>query len=144
MPCLRRLLPVAAALLAAGAPRATQAQSASGSAMASATVLVRPLTMLALSWTAAGELRIQLDGCGTGAITVDARLAGATTRAARLPVEAGTECGLRVVIVPLPQRGLDAQEYIVTLQQSDGLLSPAFAQVTLPASAVAVRASLAY
>ena len=146
MPSFRRLLPATAALLLVAVPRATQAQSASSTVMASATVLARPLTLLAMAWTAVpGELRIQLDGCGSGALTVDAHSASTTTRTSRLALDATTGCGMRAVTVQLPRSIQGAQEYVVTLQQSDALLSPAFAQFTLPASAVrATRASVGY
>ena len=145
MPCLRRLLPAVSALLIVAMPFAARAQSASSSVVATATVLARPLTLLAMSWTAVpGELRIQLDGCGTGAITVDARTAGATTRTSRLSLDASRSCSTRSVAVQLPRGILGAPQYVVTLQQSDALLSPAFAQFTVPASPITARTSVTY
>lgn len=138
MPPFCRALLVASVLLPVATPRVTQAQNSAGSIAISATVMARPLTLLAMAWTAVpGELRIQLDGCGSGALTVDARTAGSSTRTSQQPLDATTGCGTRSVTVHLPLGIQGAQEYIVTLQQADALLSPAFAQFTLPASAVA-------
>lgn len=146
MPHLCRPLLVALTLLTVATPRLTQAQNSAGSVAISATVMARPLTLLAMAWTPVpGELRIQLDGCGSGALTVDARSAGTSTRTSRLPLDATTGCGSRSVTVQLPLGIQGAQEYVVTLQQSDALLSPAFAQFTLPASAVAgARTTVGY
>jgi hypothetical protein len=143
---LRRLLPAATTLLVVAAPRPAQAQSGVGTVVASATVLARPLTLLAMSWTAVpGELRIQLDGCGSGALTVDTHSASATTRTSRLTFDATPGCGSRAVSVQLPRSSDGALEYVVTLQQTDALLSPAFAQFTLAASTVTgARKTLGY
>ena len=143
---LRRLLPAATTLLVVATPRPAQAQSAVGSVVASATVLARPLTLLAMSWTAVpGELRIQLDGCGSGALTVDTHSASSTTRSSRHTLDSTLDCGSRAVSVQLPRSIEGALEYIVTLQQSDALLSPAFAQFTLAASTVTgARKTLGY
>lgn len=128
---------VASTLLIVAAPRAMRAQSNTAGVMASAVVLSRPLSLRTMAWTGVpGELRIQLDGCGSGALTVDARAGASLTRFSRLPLDASGGCGPRAVTVHLPLRTPDAEEYIVTLQHFDALHSAAFAQFALPATAV--------
>jgi hypothetical protein len=143
MPRSRRSLLVPCLLLGMMAPRTVLAQNAS--VMATATVLARPLTILGLALTAVpGELQVRLDGCGTGALTVDARLQGDPVRTSRTTVSATPACGPRSQVVALPIALTTAVEYIVTLEQSNALLSPSFSQVTLAARATTPRTTLGY
>jgi hypothetical protein len=143
MPRFRRSLLVPCLLFGMAAPRTVLAQNAS--VMATATVLARPLTILGLALTAVpGELQVRLDGCGTGALTVDARTQGDPVRTSRAAVTATPACGPRTQMVNLPIALTTAVEYIVTLEQSNALLSPSFSQVTLAARATSPRTTLAY
>jgi hypothetical protein len=109
-----------------------------------ATVLPRPLMLQgALRTGVPGELLIQLDGCGAGAITVDTRNSTTTRRASRMVLNPGAACTARTVTVKLPA-SVDALSYLVTLERSDALISPVFAQIVIPVAAVGPRASTAY
>ena len=119
-----------------------QAQNAS--IAATATVLARPLTMYgAMRSSIAGELLVRLDGCGTGAITIDAQSGTGTRRASRMVLDTRSGCHARTVSLPLPA-GRGAVSYLVTLEQTNALISPVFAQVVVPAAGVGPRTSLAY
>lgn len=127
-------------VIAITVPGLTQAQNASISV--GATVRARPLTLLAAARTSApDELAVRLDGCGRGAIAVDARTATATKRTSRNVLDASTDCAARTVTLHLPT---GAREYVVTLEQSDALISPAFAQFVVLAAVAGSRATVAY
>jgi hypothetical protein len=116
--------------------------------VASATVRARPLSLLDVSRTTLpGELRVRIAGCGTGALTVDARgLRGALLRTARHTITASAACGTRSHTVQLPDPASSATEFLVSLEQSDAMLSPSFSQFVVPAAAVAsgLRGALGY
>ena len=127
-------------VIAITVPGMTQAQNASISV--GATVRARPLTLLAAARTSApDELAVRLYGCGRGAIAVDARTATATKRTSRIVLDASTDCAARTVTLYLPS---GAREYVVTLEQSDALISPAFAQFVVPAAVAVSRATVAF
>jgi hypothetical protein len=124
-------------------PGTMRAQNAS--IVVGATVQMRPLTLLAASRTSVpDELVIRLDGCGRGEIAVDARTATATRRTSRVVLEATASCAARIVMLHLPAGARDTLHYVVTLEQSDALLSPAFAQFVVPATVAGSRATVAY
>jgi hypothetical protein len=129
----------------AGAILSPAVSAAQNSSIAvTATVLPRPLTLQGATRSGApGELLVQLDGCGVGAITIDARNATTTRRASRKVLDASTGCTARTVTVKLPADA-DAVSYVVTLERSDAVISPVFAQIVIPAAAAGPRASVAY
>ncbi len=134
MPTLRVALVTAgavASLLSAG-----KAVAQNGSIQATATVLGRPLSLLDVSRTAVpGELRMRIDGCGAGAITVDSRDAGgALRRNTRLALPASAGCGVRSVAVQLSVPTNATEAFLVSLEQSSGMVSPSFAQFVVPAA----------
>ena len=130
-------------VIAITVPGLTQAQNASISI--GATVRARPLTLLAAARTSApDELAVRLDGCGRGAIAVDARTATATKRTSRIVLDANTDCAARTVTLHLPIGTRDALDYVITLQQSEALISPAFAQFVVPAAVAGSRATVAF
>lgn len=124
-------------------PAAAHAQNATISV--SATVQPRPLMLVDAALTAVpGELRVRVDGCGSGALSVDVRTAESTRRASRAVLESSSICTTRTVMLQLPTAVTGAKAFVVTLEQSQSLISPAFAQFVLPATSVAARASVAY
>jgi hypothetical protein len=125
-------------------PAALLAQNAS--IAVSATVRARPLTLLsAARTTVPGELLVKFDGCGGGAIAVDTHTATATRRTSRVVLAATTNCTARTVALQLPSDAAGTVSWVVTLEQSDTLLSPAFAQFVVPATATAAtRDAIAY
>ena len=134
MSCLRQL-PLAASIVLSGAlPHCLVAQHAG--IIASATILARPLTVAGLAWTAVpGELRISVDGCGSGALTVDAQTAIGTTRVTRVVVASTDECRQRTVALQLPVDALSGQQpYLVTLEHADVRTAPGFVQFRVFAS----------
>ena len=142
MTCTRRTVFMLCVVGTVLTPAATRAQNSS--IAVTATVLPRPLTLQGAMRTGVpGELLVGLAGCGTGAITIDARNATATRRASRLVLDGSSGCAARAVTVRLPSDP-DAVSYLVTLQQSNALISPVFAQILIPAAASGPRASLAY
>jgi hypothetical protein len=133
---------VCAAALVWCTPTAAIAQS--GSIIATATVLPRPLSILEISRTAIpGEFRVRIDGCAHGALTVDARSATASVRTARHVIEAGGNCGVRTVAIRLTAAAQGTIDYLVSLEQSDAWQAPSFAQFIVSARE-ASRSSLAY
>jgi hypothetical protein len=142
--CGRSLVASAALCLLLPATAAAQQSTI----VATATVRARPLSLLDVSRTALpGELRVRIAGCGAGALTVDARsLGGALLRTARLTIAASTECGTRSLTVLLPNPASSASEFLVSLEQSDAMLSPSFSQFVVPAAVVAtgLRGALSY
>ena len=134
---------VLCAVVALMAPSMVRAQNASISI--SATVQARPLTLLSAFRTAVpGDLALRLDGCGNGAIVVDERTANATRRASRVVIDASASCAARIVTLHLPTAPAAGSSLLVTLSQSDALISPSFAQFIVPATNAGTRASLAY
>lgn len=124
-------------------PAAAQGQNAS--IAATATVQARPLTLLGAALTSVrGELRVRVDGCGSGALAVDVRTGDGTLRASRSVVHGTSACATREVTLQLPTDAPGALAYIVTLEQSHALMSPAFAQFVVPLSALGPRTTLAY
>lgn len=124
-------------------PAAAQGQNAS--IAATATVQARPLTLLGAALTSVrGELRVRVDGCGSGALAVDVRTGEATHRASRAVVHSTSACTTREVTLQLPTDVPGALAYVVTLEQSHALMSPAFAQFVVPLSALGPRTTLAY
>ncbi|MES3034993.1 MAG: hypothetical protein V4813_13425 [Gemmatimonadota bacterium] len=131
-------------LLCVAAARPASAQS---TIVATATVVGRPLMLRGV--TIVGEpatLRVMVDGCGRGALTVDGRspVAG-MTRVHRQLVPASPRCERRELLVTLPSalRG-DEAAWEVALVQDDGLLAPSVSQIVLSAGATraAARSSL--
>ena len=124
-------------------PAAAQGQNAS--IAATATVQARPLTLLGAALTSVrGELRVRVDGCGSGALAVDVRTGDGTHRASRSVVHGTSACATREVTLQLPTDAPGALAYIVTLEQSHALMSPAFAQFVVPLSALGPRTTLGY
>lgn len=147
MPTITRsslpLCAVSCIVLAVATPAAARAQNAT--IPVSATVLPRPLMLVDAALTAVpGELRVRVDGCGSGALSVDVRTAESTRRSSRAVLESTSICSMRTVTLQLPMAVTGAQAFVVTLEQSQSLISPAFAQFVLPATSVATRASVAY
>jgi hypothetical protein len=123
------------------------AQAQAGSIIATARVLPRPLSLVDASRTAVpGELRVRVDGCASGALTVDARGDRSVVRTARVVLEASTGCAIRTLSIQLTRAPADTRDFLVSLEQSDAMLSPSFAQFIVPASAAlgTTRAALAY
>ncbi|MDZ7631887.1 MAG: hypothetical protein U5K74_11235 [Gemmatimonadaceae bacterium] len=115
------------------------AAAQNGSIVASATVRPRPLTLLGVARTATpGELRLRIDGCGSGSISVDSRMAGgATVRTVQVPLTAASGCGERSVTLSLAQHGgVGPGTFVVSLAQADAMLSPSFAQFVVPAASL--------
>jgi hypothetical protein len=113
--------------------------------VATATVQPRPLTLRGVALTAVpGELRVRLDGCGSGALAVDVRTVTGTRQTSRAILAATPQCSTRDVTLQLPTNVAGAQAWVVTLQQSDALISPSFAQLILPVTALGARASLGF
>ncbi len=130
-------------VLAVATPAPAYAQNAT--IPVSATVLPRPLMLVDAALTAVpGELRVRIEGCGSGALSVDVRTAESTRRASRAVLESTNICTTRTVLVQLPTAVTGAQDFVVTLEQSQSLISPAFAQFVIPAGTVATRDSIAY
>jgi hypothetical protein len=143
MPALSQRPLLLSALIAAVLPVAAGAQNSS--ITVSASVQPRPLTLIDASLTAnPGELRIHVDGCGSGALTVDVRSATGAQRASRAALDATATCMRRSVLLKLPAGIAGVEAFVVTLVQSQSLLSPAFAQFVVPASLVRERAGVAY
>lgn len=147
MPTITRsslpLCAVSCIVLAVATPAAARAQNAT--IPVNATVLPRPLMLVDAALTAVpGELRVRVDGCGSGALSVDVRTAESTRRSSRAVLESTSICSMRTVTLQLPMAVTGAQAFVVTLEQSQSLISPAFAQFVLPATSVATRASVAY
>ena len=135
-----RVLCAAVALLA---PAVVRAQNSS--IAISATVQARPLTLLGAFRTAVqGELLVRLDGCGNGAIAVDERTATVTRRSSRVVLNASANCTTRMVTLHLPSAAPSVSSFLVTLEQSDALISPSFAQFVVPATNAGTRTTLAY
>ncbi len=115
--------------------------------VATATVVASPLAVASVSRTAVpGELSVAIDGCGSGAVTVDSRGDTGTARSARIPVPRSPGCARRNVSVQLPLGDTGVREFLVSLEQGDSLLSPSFAQFVVPASTAIAppRGSLVY
>lgn len=147
MPTITRsslpLCVVSCIVLAVALPAAARAQNTT--IPVSATVQPRPLMLVDAALTAVpGELRVRVDGCGSGALSVDVRTADATRRTSRAVLGSTSICTTRTVLVRLPTTVTGAQAFVVTLEQSQSLISPAFAQFVVPASSVATRPSVAY
>lgn len=145
MPSHRRTRMLVSAAVCMMVPAIAQAQA--GSIIATARVLPRPLSLVDASRTAVpGELRVRVDGCASGALTVDARGARAVVRTTRVVLDASSGCGIRTLSIQLATAPADTREYLVSLEQSDAMLSPSFAQFIVPASATlgTARSSLAY
>lgn len=124
-------------------PEATHAQDAS--IAVSATVQPRPLLLIDVAWTAVpGELRVRVDGCGPGALSVDLRTAESVRRTSRSVLESTSLCAMRTVLLQLPSAVSGALEFVVTLEQTQSLISPAFTQFVVPASTVSGRSAVAY
>ncbi len=144
MPRLHFALPLASAALCALLPATAQAQNSS--VTASATVLPRPLVLVGVARTSVpGELRIRIDGCGNGALTVDSRKVNTTLRTARVVLAATGVCGARDVTLQLTA-GANTLDFLVSLEQSDALVSPSFAQIVIPAAQAfaGARSTLGY
>ncbi len=110
------------------------ASAQSGSISVSATVLPRPLSIVDVSRTAIpGELRVRIDGCARGVLTVNARSATASVRTARHEIGAGGSCGMRTVAIQLTAASPGTIDYLVSLEQTDALLAPSFAQFIVSA-----------
>ena len=140
---IRRTSVVLCAIAAVATPVVVRAQNAS--IAVSATVQSRPLTLLgAFRTDVPGELVVRLDGCGNGAIAVDERTATATRRSSRVVLDASASCTARSVTLHLPTAAIGASSFLVTLEQSDALLSPSFAQFVVPATNAGTRTTLAY
>lgn len=147
MPSISRspLVPCIAScfVLAVATPEETRAQNAS--IMVSATVQPRPLMLIDAGWTAVpGELRVRVDGCGPGALSVDLRTAASVRRMSRSVLESTNGCAMRTVMLQLPTASAGALDFVVTLEQSQSLLSPAFAQFVVPAGTLVTRSVVAY
>lgn len=145
MPSLRQTRWLVSAALCAMVPALAHAQDAV--ITATARVLPRPLSLVDVSRTAVpGELRVRVDGCASGALTVDTRRDHVVVRTARVVLDASAGCGIRTLSVQLAAATLDTRDYLVSLEQSDAMLSPSFAQVTVPAHSTpgATRTSVGY
>lgn len=140
MPSLRVAVVTAGAVVCLLSPVRAVAQN--GSILATASVLARPLSLVDVSRTAVpGELLLRIEGCGSGAITVDSRdVGGASRRTARLTLRAADGCGVRSVAVQLALPSTATEAFLFSLEQSHALLSPSFAQFVVPA-AVAMTGS---
>ena len=124
-------------------PEATHAQDAS--IAVTATVQPRPLLLIDVAWTAVpGELRVRVDGCGPGALSVDLRTAESVRRTSRSVLESTSLCAMRTVLLQLPSAVSGALDFVVTLEQTQSLISPAFTQFVVPASTVSSRSVVAY
>lgn len=131
------------AALGSSLPLTARAQEAS--IFVTATVQARPLTLVDAALTAVpGELRVRFDGCGSGALTMDVRTTEGTQRRSRAVIEPSTTCTARSVVLRLPANLTGAGAVVVTLEQSQAMISPAFAQFVVPASALVRRAGVAY
>lgn len=132
-----RSLRVTTLLLASVAvPCAAQAQH--GAIVASATVIARGLTLRTVTAHAdPALLRLRVDGCGAGVISIDARHAdGQVTRVSRVQVDASPGCTERDVMLPLLRRDDQGVAFFdVTLSQTNALVSPAFQQFVVAAAA---------
>ena len=128
-----------AAALTLGLPLGAHAQESS--VVASATVVGRPLTIRQVAGTVSGlVLRVQLEGCGGGALTIDARHSDLRERrVANQTVTPGVDCRFRDFLLPLGADSADVTEYVVSLSQPNALLAPAVSQIVVPV--VARRAS---
>jgi hypothetical protein len=145
MSCLRQLPLVASIVLSCALPQSVAAQNTG--IVASATILARPLSVAGLAWTAVpGELRISVDGCGSGALTVDAQSATGTTRVTRLVLASTADCRRRNVALQLPVGTASGpQPYLVTLEHADVRTAPGFVQFSVIASSrPTARTTLAY
>lgn len=132
MPRFRLSLGCSAVLLL-WVPATARAQH--GVIAATATVQARPLSLIGVTRTSVpGELRLRIAGCGAGAISIDARTAAGTVRTGHVPLPATGACAPRDITVQLSAPSTTASEYLVSLDQSDTLLSPSFAQFVVPAS----------
>ena len=134
---------VMGAVIAIAVPGTARAQNASIGVRA--TVQARPLSVMdAVRTSVPGELVVRVEGCGSGALAVDARTAARTIRTSRVVLDAGAGCGARHVLLHLPTQTRGVLAYVVTLEQSDALMSPSFAQFVLPAAGAGPRTTLAY
>ena len=139
----RTTLVALSAAVAAVLPSSLTAQN--GSIAMTATVRARPLTLLNAALTPVpGQLLVRFDGCGNGAIAVDARTATALRRTSRVVLGASANCEPRTVALQLPSDGAGTVSWIVTLEQSDTLLSPAFAQFVVSATPAGARTAIGY
>jgi hypothetical protein len=113
----------------------------SGTIGATATVLPRPLSIRDVVRTATpDEVLVLVDGCARGALTVDARTNTSTVRTARHLLAPGDRCGIRSVTIQLSSAEPGTVEYVISLQQSDALQSPSFAQIVVSARDLSRRA----
>lgn len=128
-------------LVGIATPYVSHAQD--GSVAATATVIGRPLMLRTVAATARPALlRVRLDGCGSGAIIVEARDAdGQVARSSRVQVEASATCAARDILLPL-LRGDDAgvTQFEVSLSHSNALVSPAFQQFVVTTAAAGAGA----
>ena len=133
----------AAGLLLVGIATPCASHAQDGSVAATATVIGRPLTLSTVTATASPALlRVRLDGCGSGAISVEARGAdGQAARLSRVQVEASATCAARDILLPL-LRGADAgvTQFEVSLSHSNVLVSPAFQQFVVTTAAAGAGA----
>ena len=128
-----------------GMPAALLAQH--GSITATATVLPRPLSLIAVERTTSpGELLVRVVGCAAGTLTVDTRTEVTLQRSARVAIGAGRDCGPRSIPLTVAAGASTPLEFIVSLEQSDALLAPSVTQVVIPAtvSRRTTRSALAY
>lgn len=137
MPSPRRLIGIAASLLAAGLTP-TVAHSQQASVLATASVVSQPLTLRTVASIASGPaLQIGIEGCGTGTLTVDGRRAdGTLVRVSRRDVSSNGDCGRRDLRLPLVHGdGAQILRFEVQLTQGDALLAPSVAQFVVNAAA---------
>jgi hypothetical protein len=120
---------------------ALAAQSASGEILVSAQVSARPLSIVGVSRTALpGTLLVTVAGCGTGTLSVDAQAPTQARRTATVRLEVTDACAPRPVLLTLAADRPDVASYLITLEQSTAMLSPAFTQFVVPASAGLTKA----
>lgn len=127
---------LAAMLLPAVAPLTAGAQQ--GSIVTTATVVARPLMLRAVEHDVVpGRLRVTVDGCGTGALTVHARaIAGLAVRLTQQVITASARCERQEFLVTLTSEPTSGTEsWDVALVQGDGLLAPAVSQFVISAAA---------
>ncbi len=142
-----RRFPIAAACFLAGVLLPATGRAQNSTIVATATVVASPLSVSSVSRTAVpGELSLAIDGCGSGAVTVDARGDLGSARTNRILIPRSPSCSRRNVSVQLPLGDASVREFLVSLEQGDRLLSPSFAQFVVPASTAIAppRGSLVY
>jgi hypothetical protein len=139
-----RCLSLAVGVAVGAAPLSSQIPIAA--ITVSATVLPRPLTLLGASLTPiAGELQVRLDGCAGGGLSVDGHSTGGMRRIARQVLAASVPCeSSRMITFRLPPASAGVYEYVVTLDQSESQLSPAFTQFVVPAAVLNPRTALGH